>query len=180
MLKNIIILLLCFIVMQTFGQTQRKVPTYLSVQYNKTMYDRTLGNNPWSAGVGLQAFLNTKTKFKPAIDFTADGSLEDDKLQRLTRDNKPVDDARGMINLFAGASFHPVQTLYFSFVGGPSFINGNTYLGIKPSVGFYFSKNQKVAGHIAYINVFNRALNYLATKKEDFGAVSFALGFKIF
>ncbi len=29
-------------------------------------------------------------------------------------------------------------------------------MGIKPSFGFYFSKNQKWTGKAAYINVFNR------------------------
>lgn len=179
MLKFITTLSAFFILTLTFGQTERKVSTFLSAQYNKTIYDRTLGNNPWSIGLGLQVFLNTKTKFKPAIELTADGSLEDDKVQRLASDNKPVNDARGVINLFAGSSFLPTQNFYLSFVLGPSFRNNNTYLGIKPSIGIYFSKKQKVTGRISYINVFNRELNYQETTKDDFGSISFAIAIKL-
>src|SRR5689334_17287418 len=112
MQKTLTVFLCCFILLQSFGQTQRKVYGYLSVQYNKTIHDRTLGNNPWSVGLGLQTFLNTKARFKPTIDLTADGSLEDDKVLRLTSDNKPVNDVRGVINLFVGSSFIPTQNFY--------------------------------------------------------------------
>jgi hypothetical protein len=180
MQKILTTFLCCFFLLQSFGQTQRKISSYLSVQYNKTIYDRTFGNNPWSVGLGLQTFLNGKTKFKPTIDFTANGSLEDDKVLRLTSDNKPVKDARSVINLFAGSSFLATQNFYLSFVLGPSFINSNTYLGIKPSIGFYFSKKQSVTAQISYINIFNRELNYQGTKKENFGSVSFAIVIKLF
>lgn len=106
MQKFITTLLLCFVLTQSFSQTQRKVSTYLQGQYNKTIYDRTIGNNPWSMGLGLQAFLNNSAKFKPTIEFTADAYLEDDKVLRLNPDDTPIEDIGGMVNLFAGASFH--------------------------------------------------------------------------
>ena len=81
-----------------------------------------------------------------------------------------------MINLFAGSSFHPTQNIYFSFVVGPSFISGQTLLGIKPTFGFYFSKTKKWTGKISYINVFNRT----KINNEDFGSLSFAIGLKLF
>jgi hypothetical protein len=180
MYKIISAFLACIILTPTIGQTSKKISTYLQTQYNQTLYDRTSGNNPWSVGLGLQAFLNTRTKFKPTIELTADGSLEDDKVLRLTSDNKPVNDARGVINLFAGSSFLPTKNFYLSFALGPSFINNNTYLGIKPSVGFYFLKRQRMTARISYINIFNRELNYQETKKDDFGSISFAFGVRLF
>lgn len=177
--KIISTIILCFILTVGFAQTQRKVSTYLLTQYNNTLYDYTSGNNPWGVGLGLQTFFNNKSKFKPTIELTADIYLEDDKVLRLDPDGSiPVDynDVRGMINLFVGSSFHPTQRVYISFVAGPSFINGRTLIGIKPSLGFYFSKSQKWTGKISYINIFNRD----KITKEDFGSLSLSVGLKLF
>ena len=175
MQKLIATFLFFFIFTLSFGQAQRKVTTYLLTQYNKTIYDRTSGNNPWGVGLGLQTFFNNKTKFKPTIELTGDIYLEDDKVLRLDPDGTiptTSNDVRGMVNLFFGSSFHPTQNIYLSLVAGPSFISGQVLLGIKPSFGFYFSKNQRWTGKLSYINVFNRD----KITKEDFGSVSLAIG----
>lgn len=176
MKKLIPTFLFCFLLTQVIAQTQRKVSTYLLTQYNKTIYDRTLGNNPWGVGLGLQTFFNNKTKFKPTIELTGNRYLEDDKVFRTNPDGTEINDVRGMVNLFVGASFNPTKNIYLSFVAGPSFINGQTLLGIKPSFGFYFSKSQKWTGKISYINIFNRD----KATKEDFGSLSLAIGHKLF
>ena len=75
--------LLFFILTQSFSQTQHKISGYLLAQYNKTIHDRTIGNNPWGMGVGLQAFLVNNSKIKPTIDITADAYLEDDKVLKI-------------------------------------------------------------------------------------------------
>ena len=180
-MKNILLIAISFIIsFPVFSQTQRKISTYFSVQYNTTIYDRTSGNNPWSIGAGLQAFYNNRTKFKPTIEITADGAIEDDKILRVNPDGKEVQDADGVINLFAGSSFQASQKFYLSFLFGPSFINSNTYFGIKPSVGYYFSKRQKLGAKISYINVFNREPNYEETKMLDFGSISLSINIKLF
>ena len=176
MQKVIVTSLICFILTQTFGQTQRKVSGYLLTQYNKTIYDRTTPNNPWGMGLGLQLFFNNTSKLKPTVDFTADAYLEDDKVLRLNPDGTQIADIGGMVNFFAGASYHPTKAFYLSVVTGPSFVSGQTLLGIKPSLGFYFSGSQKWTGKISYINIFNRD----KTTKEDFGSISFTVGLKLF
>ncbi|MEO8413352.1 MAG: hypothetical protein ABI472_06815 [Ginsengibacter sp.] len=172
-------LLFCFILMQTFGQTRKKVSSYLLVQYNQTIYDRTIGNNPWGVGAGLQTFFNSRVKFAPTIELTGDIYLADDKVLRLNPDGTiptKYNDVRGMINLFVGSSYHLTQNVYGSFIAGPSFIGGKTFIGIKPSLGFYFSKNKRWTGRLSYINIFNRDIK----TKEDFGTISFAIGRKLF
>ena len=67
MRKILTTLVCCFSLLQSFGQVQKKVSIYLWAQYNNTLYDYTLGNNPWGAGLGGQAFFNNKSKFKPTI-----------------------------------------------------------------------------------------------------------------
>ena len=179
MLKLILTFLLCFILTRTFGQSQRKVSTYLSAQFNRTLYDYTIGNNPWGIGLGFQTFLNTKTKFKPTIEVTGDIYLEDDKTLKLNPDGSiptNYNDVRGMVNLFIGSSFNLTKSTYLSFLAGPSFIGGQTLLGIKPSFGFYFSENKRWVGKVSYINVFNRE----KSTNEDFGSLSIAVGIKLF
>ena len=103
----------------------------------------------------------------------------DNKVLKLNSDGSvPINynDVRGMVNLFVGTSFKPTRNIYISFVAGPSFISGQTMLGIKPSLGFYFTKSQKWTGKISYINIFNRD----KTTKEDFGSLSLAIGLQLF
>ncbi|CAN5544425.1 hypothetical protein BH10BAC3_BH10BAC3_41180 [soil metagenome] len=176
MQKIISTFLVCFIVTNTFGQTQKKVTTYLLTQYNKTISDRTIGNNPWGVGLGLQTFFNNKSKFKPTIDLTGDIYLEDDKVFRTNTDGSPINDVRGMVNLFFGSSYDATKSIYVSLVAGPSFISGQTLIGIKPSFGFYFPKTHKWTGKISYINIFNRD----KTTKEDFSSLSLSVGLKLF
>ena len=176
MQKIITTFLLGFTLTQTFGQTQRKVSGYLLTQYNKTIYDRTTPNNPWGMGLGLQLFSNKTSKLKLTVELTADAYLEDDKVLRLNSDGTTIADIGGMVNLFAGASYHPIKAFYLSLVTGPSFVSGQTLFGLKPSLGFYFSKNRKWTGKISYINVFNRD----KTTKEDFGSLSLAVGLTLF
>jgi hypothetical protein len=176
MQKVITTLLFCCVFTCSFGQKQKLVSTYLSTQYNTTLYDVAKANNPWAVGLGLQAFLNIIPKFKPSIELSGDLYLMDDKVYRTDAKGNKIDDLGGMVNLFAGASFNPTKHIYFSVVGGPSFIAGHTLLGIKPSVGFYFPRSQKWVAKISYINIFDRN----KPTKEDFGSLSFAVGFKLF
>jgi hypothetical protein len=168
-------ILLGFILIPCFGQKKCNSSLYLQGEYNRTLSDITIGNNPWGMGLGLQLFFRQTSKLRPAIELTADAYLEDDKVYRLYSDGRDIPTVREMINLFGGASFHPNRIVYLSFVAGPSFIR-QIYLGIKPSLGFYLSSNQKVTAKVSYINVFHRA----PREKEKFSSVSLSLGFALF
>jgi len=174
MQKIITTLLLCYVVNCSFGQ--KIISTYLSTQYNQTINDATKGNNLWGVGLGLQAFLNIVPKFKPTIELTGDLYLYDDKVLRMDSNGNVINSIEGMVNLFAGASYNPTKFIYFSLVGGSSFLGGQTRFGIKPTVGFYFPRSQKWVAKISYINIFDRN----KATKEDFGSISFAVGFKLF
>ncbi len=180
MKKYIILFIFCLSSKEIFAQKKDKIAGYFLFEYSTTMYDRTLGNNPSGVGIGAQVMMKTKTAFEPIIEITAQGSLEDDDVYRLTPGGKGVPDARGIINVFAGSSFYASKHFYLLFIAGPSFINNITYLGIKPSCGFYFSKRKRITAQVSFLNIFNRELNYTETKKEDFGALNFLLGIKLF
>ncbi len=149
---------------------------YLEGQYNQTISDVTKGNNPWGMGLGLQMFFRQTAVIGPAVELTADAYLMDDKVYRMYLDGTPIGTVRAMINVFAGASVRPLRNVYVSFLAGPSFVGGQTVLGLKPSLGFYFSSNQKVTGKISYINVLKRE----ERAKQNFRSVSFALGVRLY
>ncbi len=179
LVKFLLIFIGCFMFTSLPAQKGKVVSIYLLAQYDHTLYDYTLGNNPWGAGVGLQTFFRNRSKLQPTVDLTADIYLENDKVLRSNPNGSfPVDgnDVRGMINLFAGASFSLLKNAYVSFVAGPSFIGGQTLLGVKPSLGIYFSKAQKWSGKISFINVFNRT----KIVDDDFGSLSLTLARKLF
>ena len=175
MQKLLTTILFCFILTNVFGQTNRKSTLYFEGQYNQTLSDVTKGNNPWGMGLGLQMFFLQKSIIKPTIELTADAYLMDDKVYRMHLDGTPIGTVGGMINVFAGASVHPISNAYVSFVAGPSFVGGQTLLGLKPSLGFYFSSNKKVTGKISYINVLKRE----ERARQNFTSVSFSLGVRL-
>jgi hypothetical protein len=176
MLEMVLTLVFFFFWTAGYSQAEKKISVYLLTQYNKTIVDQTKGNNPWGVGLGLQALFNNHTKFKPTVELTGDVYLENDKVGRLYSDGTDLPEVGAMTNLFAGASFFPSGNIYLSFLAGPSFINGETLFGIKPSLGFYFSKSKKWTFTASYINIFNRGY----ATGEDFGSISLAIGFRVF
>ena len=174
-MKKIFILPFLLFVLSGFAQTPHKTSGYLFADYNKTISDITLGNNPWGAGIGALVFYNNKTKFKPGIELTGNIYLVDDKVFR-TYNGSEIESVRGMINLFAGSSFTITPIAYVSLFGGPAFINGKNYFGVKPSLGIYFSKKQQWTGKISYLNIYNRD----AATGTDFTSISISLGVKLF
>ncbi|MBC7625992.1 hypothetical protein [Ferruginibacter sp.] len=176
MQKIIVSLLLSFILTQGFAQQEKSLSTYLSFQVTPALHDQTLGNNPLGMGLGLQTFFNVSSKFKPTAEITGDIYFPHDDVFRMNGDGTAKLEVPSMVNLLAGAEFAPAKNIYVSLVAGPSFINGQTLLAMKPSLGFYFSSKQRWTGNIAYINVFNRG----NVVKENFTSVSLAIGVKLF
>lgn len=165
-----------FIALLGFGQKENKTSTYLNSQYTSTIHDPTKGINPWAIGLGFQTFFYTKTKFKPSIEITGDLYLKNDKVLLVFADGSTIESIRSVVNLFGGGSFQANKNIYFSFLGGPSFINGKTLLGIKPSIGLYFSKDERCTVKVSYINIFNRS----QVVNQNFSSISFSVGLKLF
>lgn len=177
MQKLISTFFLCIIICtQALAQKERKKSLYLQGQYNHTLSDVTKGNNPWGMGLGLQIFFRQASIVRPTVEFTADVYLMDDKVYRGYSDGTAIETVGGMVNIFAGASVHPIRNAYISFVAGPSFVGTQTLLALKPSVGFYFSNNQKLSAKISYINVLKREVR----AKQNFNSISFTLGMKLY
>ncbi len=175
MKKLLFITVCCLTITSSFGQSKRFVSVYLETQLNTTLHDIVKQNNPWGIGLGLQAFFNTGDKLKLTFDITKDEYLADDKVLSV-RNGSGIPRVNEMNNILAGISYHPIPAVYFSFVSGASFINNQTLLAIKPSLGIYFSENRRWMGKLSYINVYDRD----KVTKQDFGSVSFSLGMRLF
>jgi hypothetical protein len=135
--------------------------------------DATLGNNPWSIGIGTQLFLG-KSKLKPTLELTADLYGYDDKVYRTYTDGTPMGDVRGMLNLFPGMSYHFIKNAFISFAAGPSLARRICF-GVKPTVGF-LSTSEKWFVKISYVNIYDREIR----TKEDFTSASVSIGVKMF
>jgi hypothetical protein len=138
----ILLILFCLIFLDSFGQ--RKPAGYLLIQYNKTIQDQTMGNNPWGIGIGFQAFLNNRVKFTPTLELTADIYLADDKVLRINDSVGPgpgYKTVRSMSNLFIGYSFHPTPRFLPGIFRGPSFVTGVALLRNKTLSRYLFFKN---------------------------------------
>ncbi|MES2647789.1 MAG: hypothetical protein V4717_12980 [Bacteroidota bacterium] len=168
-------ILLTSFLLNGFGQTQKKVAFYVTTQFNQTLYDITRGNNQSGFGAGGQLFFNNTSHFKPSIELTADLYLLDDKVYRLRPDNSSYDVVRGMINLLGGFSYQPGTNFNAGVSAGPSFVAGKTLFGIKPAIGFFFGKNQRMMGKFSYLNVFDRDKE----TGKDFGAISLGIGLRL-
>lgn len=167
-----------FLVLMTsvsFSQSDSKVSLYLQGQYNKTLYDRTIQNNPGGIGLGLQSYWNIG-KFRPTIDFTTDIYPSGKKVQLINPDGSNPEAIRSMINLLTGASYQLTPTFYISCTTGPSWTgNDHMQLALKPSIGLYFSSSQRWTTKLSYLNVFDRD----PTTKKDFGAIGISLGLRL-
>ena len=174
MKKFLLTLSSCLLLVAAFAQKERRISTYASTQFNATLYDINARNNPWGIGLGLQSLVNNRMRFKPALEITGDVYLAGTKDLFLVEGRDVA--VTGMVNLFAGAQFKATERTYLSLLMGPSFVNGHACFGLKPAVGFYFSKNKRWTGKIAFINIFNREPSI----DRDFGSLSLSVGLKLF
>lgn len=174
--KVISTLLVYCSLIQAVGQTPKKVMIFFEPQFSQTLKDRTKENNLWGLGFGLEAIFKTKTKFSALLNLSDDFIFLDDKVYRTNIDGSESKSIQNVFNFFIGTSFNPYGNLYISVVGGPSFINGQTLLGIKPSIGLYFPKTKRWTGKVSYTNIFNRD----SGEKENYSSLIFSLGVRLF
>ena len=135
-MKRIFCLLALIITIHSYGQIDRPVSAFISADVSPTLYDRTASNNGVGFGAGLQLYIRTKTWLRPALDASA-YAYGGTKELRLAADGSPIYAKDGSVNLYVGAYFQLAPQWFASFTAGPSFFNGNAYVGIIPTVGYY-------------------------------------------
>lgn len=174
-MRKLYLLLTLLVSLNCFSQAGRKLSSFLSLQVNGALYDRTIQNNKVGVGAGLQTQLNTRSRVKPALELNAD-AFAGNKILYLTADGKPVDGKNGVISIYAGPLFEPTERLFIMTTLGTSFYNSKAHVGIRPSVGIYPSKSKKWMAKASFTNIFDRT----DIGHKSFGYASFALAFKLF
>ncbi len=175
MKKVTTLILACFIFTTTFGQVKRHIMIIVEPEFSQTLSDRTKSNNLYGLGLGLQAVLLTKSKFSPLLNITDDFIFLDDKVFRTNPDGSAQKSIQNVLKVFVGTNFNPTERIYLAMAAGPSFINGQTLLGIKPSIGFYFPETKRWTIKISYINILNRN----SGKKENYSSLNFSIGLRL-
>lgn len=173
-MKTLYFIVALLIAAITHGQNNRKISTFLSFQGNATLYDRTITNNVSGLGPGLSIIINTKIWIKPTIEINGD-LFAGTKEQYLTAANENIDGKSGVASIYIGPYFPLTEKLFLATTSGPSFYNGKTYVGIRPSIGFYPSKKKKWFAKGSFTNIFQH--DHISN--ENFGYVSLALGLKL-
>lgn len=177
MRKIILAVLISMIILPATAQKQRKISTHIEFIQQFTISDRTIKLNQWGSGLGLQTMLYPKARFSPLVDVSGILYISKIKIAYVDENENVLPDVNGLVNLFAGAAYKPNSVIYFSVVGGPSFVSDQTLFGIKPAVGFYFSPTQKWKAQLAYLNIFNRGIE---GSKKNFESVALSIGMKLF
>ena len=176
MLKVLTTVLISLILAPTLGQAQTKLSVYLDPEFSQTLKDRAKDNNLRGVGVGLEAFLKTKTHFSPLLNIIDDFVFLNDKVYRTNNNGTEIESIENVLNIFVGTSYAPIDNFYMSFSGGPSFINGQILIGVKPAIGFFISNSKRLKVKISYTNIFNRN----SGEKQNYSSLSFAVGLKLF
>lgn len=158
-----------------FAQTGKKASGTLSLQANRTLYDRTLTNNSNGIGFGLQTSTNTKSFIKPVLELNADLFAGTKELY-VTDNDQPIKAKSGVLGIYTGAIMQPSNRLFIITTGGVNFFNGKGHFGIRPSLGYLLSKNGRFSARVAFTHIFQRD----EISKQPFGYGSFALGVKLF
>jgi len=174
-MKRILCLLTLITISHCYGQTDRPVSVSISADVSHTLYDRTATNNAVGFGAGLQLYIRTKTWVRPALDASAyvyGGTKE----LRVTADGQPIFAKDAVASVYAGAYFQLAPQWFASFTAGPSFFNGSTYTGIKPTVGYYLLKGRQLAVKASFTNVFQHD----SQSRENFGFYTGSLVLKLF
>jgi hypothetical protein len=178
MKKFILAIAITITLLPAAAQRVKKVSTHLDFIQQFTISDKTIKNNHWGMGLGLQTTILPYGKFRPTIDASGFYYFAKYKLLYVNPDDSPIPDVEHLVNLFAGVSYKPTSTLYFSLVGGPSFVSEQTLFGIKPSVGAYFSPSQKWKAQLSYLHIFNRGQE--EWQVQDFTSLALSIGIRLF
>src|SRR5690606_22901894 len=130
--------------------------------------------------LNFQSFLNTNSKFKPTLDISADFYFINEVSEALLippplQDALPRDSSIDyVIGVLAGYSYQFTDRFFATILGGMNLIDGKYYPGMKASIKYHFSTDQKFIVGVSFSNVFNRI------NKQDFGSVTLSLGRRIF
>jgi hypothetical protein len=156
-----------------FSQSERKLSTFASLQYNHTLYDQKFLYKTGIAGLGLQVFSNNNSKFRPTLE------INTDLVTRLGIGpaDESVKEKSIIPSVYIGPSVHPTDRFFIAATVGPTLYcyYKKVQVGVRSSAGFYPCRNNRWFAKASYTNV----LQEPKFQNNDFGYLSFALALKL-
>ena len=176
-MKNLLTFLLCQIAITTsFGQTNRKLSTYLLPEVSKTLSDRTKWNNQYGLGLGIQTLWRANLTFSPFVLLSDDFIFNDDKVFRTNNDGTVQTSVENVFKVIVGTNIKLIGGPHVSLDSGASPTNGQTLFTIKPGIGINLGKNSRGTLKVDYFEIFNR----FSGERQNYTSLVFSLGIRLF
>jgi hypothetical protein len=175
-MKKLSILLL-FLGLATFVQAQKekRLSGYFSAGANIMAYDRFIEFTHAGAGAGLQLHYTINPKLKAQFDATV-SLFSINKILFLFENGQTAGPKQFVFTTFAGLVYSPVKRTEAGISAGPSFVEDDVYAGIKPCIGYYFGKKERVKALASLTHIFEKN----SISKKNTGFVSFGIAVKLF
>ena len=155
------------------GQSDHKISIYAKMQGNYIYYDEAMGRSP-GLGTGIEMDLNLQSGLRPFVDFGCDIFPANDVL--TTVNGIELEQKKTVPSIFVGTSYPVFRNFYISLEAGPTFLNSDVYLGIKPGISYFMDKKQRISAVLSFTHIFK------ADHSNDgpFGYASLGLDFRVF
>ena len=162
-----------FFSLQLVAQSDHKISVYAKMEGNYVLYDQAMGNGI-GLGTGVKIDLNLESGLRPFLDFNCD-FFPTNALETFV-DGVELEKKKTVPSIFVGTSYPVFRNFYVSMEGGPTFINSNIYLGIKPGVSYFLDRKQRISVAFSLTHIFE------ADNSDDgsFGYADLGLVFRVF
>jgi hypothetical protein len=162
-----------FLTLQLAGQSEYKISVYAKMEGNYVLYDQAMGNAP-GFGTGVEIDLNLESGLRLYLDLNCDFFPTND-LETFV-DGIELEKKKTVPSIFAGTSYPLFRNFYLLLEAGPSFINSDVYLGIKPGINYFLDKKQRISVALSLTHIFE------ADHSDDgpFGYAGLGLNFRVF
>ncbi len=172
-MKRILILFL-FVALPSFilGQSNYVISMLFKAKVNRCIYPAT--EKVYGPGIGLEVNERFNNNFQSFLTLNLDLFPQNDV--RTIINGKELPNKKSIVSIFIGISYHPIEKIWISFEGGPSFIPSQTYFSIKPAIGYYFDKKKKYGIDLSLTNIFKLDV----VNEGSYGYLSLGFNVRIF
>ena len=170
-------LLFLFIGLTAAACSQKKQPFsgHIAVGANIMAYDRFIQYTHAGAGAGVQLCYAIRPKLKAQFDIS--GSMfSTNKILFVFENGETAAPAEFVLATMAGLVYSPVKNVETGIAAGPSFVEGAAYAAVKPCLGYYFGKRQRVKSLVSLTHVFEKN----SISKKNMGFISTGLSLQLF
>ena len=128
--------------------------------------------NGFGSSVGIQ--INSWQSIKPLLEVSGDFFANAADL--VYQDGHELVKKGGVPSILLGTKYQFFERLYLTAEIGPGWIESKVFLVIKPSLGYYIDKNQRLSAKISLTNIFEND----DAGNKPFGYINLGLVFRIF